>query len=522
MASTDTVAPESAREATPAPESEPSAEPAAEGGCPSASASGSPPGLQAAELRPCPAEADAVSSTKAAVAAPDSALAVTAEISQGNPGTSKADEAAGPEQTQRDAMPASPSSQGSCDRQRRDRSRSCVKPKGHLVAGADAKAACAKPGTGAPLQLPRPDVAKAADEVAQAAAAEDLDDPLEVFHPSRPSTVVERRQRSSASPIRRPRASLPPPSPPADHLDRSPRRGSPLHHHYPPRRRGGPPPARSDSFGLPRHSEDGGRGARGYAGRDDGNPGGGWAAAVAAAPLAQTTHSAAVLAAPALSTGALPARGAGQEHQPVGLFHDDDRGRDEPRQPQGAEGRRPEELWSKDHLGRPFRLPFKPSEEDLRRASTLDRRITDFVRDHQLDSKVTRIMLNMNPDDVEQVLEEGMDARRCRNPTAVVVSRIRKIEREAGRPNAMKRLTGASLANHPAGVAAGVAAAAAAAAAATTGHGLDVAMTAEGGGKRPRVGRPSERLVAGACLRQCLRPCVPLQAVTPAPWRACL
>ncbi|CAK0798406.1 unnamed protein product, partial [Prorocentrum cordatum] len=74
-----------------------------------------------------------------------------------------------------------------------------------------------------------------------------------------------------------------------------------------------------------------------------------------------------------------------------------------------------------------------------RHSRDLDQRISDFVDDHQLDPKVKRIMQNMAPEDAEKVLEEGLNPERCRNPTAVVVSRIRKVEMDAGRANAVKR-----------------------------------------------------------------------------------
>lgn len=86
---------------------------------------------------------------------------------------------------------------------------------------------------------------------------------------------------------------------------------------------------------------------------------------------------------------------------------------------------------------RPARAPGKNAQVDG--GVSLEKRIQTFVEQNQLDNKVARIMINMNPDDAEQVLDEGIDPSRCRNPTAVIVSRIRKIERAAGRPNAMRR-----------------------------------------------------------------------------------
>jgi len=95
--------------------------------------------------------------------------------------------------------------------------------------------------------------------------------------------------------------------------------------------------------------------------------------------------------------------------------------------------------WSTDSRGRPFRLPFRPTESDLERARSLDQRIVDFVNENQLETRVARIMHNMLPDDVERVLEEGTVPQHCSNPNAVVVARVRRIEKAAQRPNAMKR-----------------------------------------------------------------------------------
>lgn len=69
----------------------------------------------------------------------------------------------------------------------------------------------------------------------------------------------------------------------------------------------------------------------------------------------------------------------------------------------------------------------------------LDRRIADFVLDNGLEDRVGRIMKNMLPDDVERVLGEGGVPRNCTNPNAVVVARVRRVERAMQRPNAMKR-----------------------------------------------------------------------------------
>lgn len=113
--------------------------------------------------------------------------------------------------------------------------------------------------------------------------------------------------------------------------------------------------------------------------------------------------------------------------------------------PSGSDARSGPELeglgkyWSRDGQGRPFRLPFKPTEKDLQRARDLDQRIADFVRDNGLEDRVGRIMKNMLPDDVEQVLDEGEVPNNSANPNAVVVARVRRVERTNQRPNAMKR-----------------------------------------------------------------------------------
>jgi len=72
-------------------------------------------------------------------------------------------------------------------------------------------------------------------------------------------------------------------------------------------------------------------------------------------------------------------------------------------------------------------------------ARSLDQRIADFARENHLERRVTRIMQNMLPDDVERVLEEGGVPKQCTNPNAVIVARARRIEKAAGRPNALKR-----------------------------------------------------------------------------------
>jgi hypothetical protein len=92
-----------------------------------------------------------------------------------------------------------------------------------------------------------------------------------------------------------------------------------------------------------------------------------------------------------------------------------------------------------DQNGRRFRKPFTPTEEDFRQLRAIEDRAEEFVRRNKLDDKVARILKNMIPGDVETLLEQGVDLAGCRNPTAVVVSRVRRIETAAGRPSAMKR-----------------------------------------------------------------------------------
>lgn len=81
-----------------------------------------------------------------------------------------------------------------------------------------------------------------------------------------------------------------------------------------------------------------------------------------------------------------------------------------------------------------------PTEADIQLVRDLDQQIEDFVRRNTLSDKVRRIMKNMIPEDVEALLSQGdVDLDSCSNPTAVTISRIRRIETAAGRPNAMKR-----------------------------------------------------------------------------------
>eukprot|EP00929_Paragymnodinium_shiwhaense_P035579 TRINITY_DN1917_c0_g1_i1.p1 TRINITY_DN1917_c0_g1~~TRINITY_DN1917_c0_g1_i1.p1 ORF type:complete len:123 (-),score=11.88 TRINITY_DN1917_c0_g1_i1:81-449(-) len=53
--------------------------------------------------------------------------------------------------------------------------------------------------------------------------------------------------------------------------------------------------------------------------------------------------------------------------------------------------------------------------------------VEDWCEDNNLDDKCTGLLLSMSKDIQRQVMDEG-SARECRNPSAVVMSRIRKIE----------------------------------------------------------------------------------------------
>merc|ERR1711957_867445 len=105
-----------------------------------------------------------------------------------------------------------------------------------------------------------------------------------------------------------------------------------------------------------------------------------------------------------------------------------------------GENRDDERYWGRDPQGRPFRKPFAPTYEDLKVIKDLDQQIDDFVWRNEVSDKVRRIMKNMVPEDVETLLSQGdLDSDQCANPTAVTISRIRRIETSAGRPNALKR-----------------------------------------------------------------------------------
>lgn len=65
--------------------------------------------------------------------------------------------------------------------------------------------------------------------------------------------------------------------------------------------------------------------------------------------------------------------------------------------------------------------------------SQLKEKIEDFASDKRLDDRATRILMNMHPIDVKKVMSTAFP-QDCRSTTAFVVSVIRKVENEAGRP----------------------------------------------------------------------------------------
>eukprot|EP00411_Alexandrium_monilatum_P020844 CAMPEP_0175208494 /NCGR_PEP_ID=MMETSP0093-20121207/13650_1 /TAXON_ID=311494 /ORGANISM="Alexandrium monilatum, Strain CCMP3105" /LENGTH=102 /DNA_ID=CAMNT_0016501677 /DNA_START=76 /DNA_END=380 /DNA_ORIENTATION=+ len=69
-------------------------------------------------------------------------------------------------------------------------------------------------------------------------------------------------------------------------------------------------------------------------------------------------------------------------------------------------------------------------EDKIRR---LREEIEDFCSLHKLDERASRIMTNMHPVDIKKVIGTPFPTD-CRNATAFVVSSIRKVEQEAGRP----------------------------------------------------------------------------------------
>mmetsp|Transcript_75508 Transcript_75508/g.149275 ORF Transcript_75508/g.149275 Transcript_75508/m.149275 type:complete len:206 (-) Transcript_75508:39-656(-) len=73
--------------------------------------------------------------------------------------------------------------------------------------------------------------------------------------------------------------------------------------------------------------------------------------------------------------------------------------------------------------------PAGNHEDRLRR---LREQIEDFCGRHRLDDRASRIMANMHPADIRKVVATPFPTD-CRNPTAFVVSVIRKVEQEAGR-----------------------------------------------------------------------------------------
>jgi len=84
-------------------------------------------------------------------------------------------------------------------------------------------------------------------------------------------------------------------------------------------------------------------------------------------------------------------------------------------------------------------MPFTPTRADLDRLADLEEGVAEFLSVNELDEKVGRIMRSMVPEDVERVLEEGVDLGQCRSATAVAIARIRRVEMAAGRPNALRR-----------------------------------------------------------------------------------
>lgn len=79
--------------------------------------------------------------------------------------------------------------------------------------------------------------------------------------------------------------------------------------------------------------------------------------------------------------------------------------------------------------------------------ATLEERIQEFAVQNVLEDRVCRILKNMIPADAERVLKEGDVPKHCTNSNAVVVARVRRIEKAAGRPNAMRRYDGRPLQN---------------------------------------------------------------------------
>ena len=62
------------------------------------------------------------------------------------------------------------------------------------------------------------------------------------------------------------------------------------------------------------------------------------------------------------------------------------------------------------------------------RESTHDR-LDDFISDNQLDEKCSHVLRSLDMEHVRTVLAQGFDVSHCRNPSAVVMSRIQKLDR---------------------------------------------------------------------------------------------
>mmetsp|Transcript_35020 Transcript_35020/g.104769 ORF Transcript_35020/g.104769 Transcript_35020/m.104769 type:complete len:211 (+) Transcript_35020:57-689(+) len=60
-------------------------------------------------------------------------------------------------------------------------------------------------------------------------------------------------------------------------------------------------------------------------------------------------------------------------------------------------------------------------------------KLSEFIKDNDLDEKCCRVLRSMSAESAQQIMAQGFDVRGCRNPSAVVMSRIQKLERE-GRP----------------------------------------------------------------------------------------
>eukprot|EP00927_Polykrikos_kofoidii_P054343 TRINITY_DN48770_c0_g1_i1.p1 TRINITY_DN48770_c0_g1~~TRINITY_DN48770_c0_g1_i1.p1 ORF type:complete len:219 (-),score=24.10 TRINITY_DN48770_c0_g1_i1:209-865(-) len=71
------------------------------------------------------------------------------------------------------------------------------------------------------------------------------------------------------------------------------------------------------------------------------------------------------------------------------------------------------------------------------RCARLQQEIDDFTRKHGVDDRAQRIMLNLHPTDVKNVMATPFPTE-CRNTTAFVVSTIRKVEKEARRPQSYR------------------------------------------------------------------------------------